>query len=133
MLPPSEIQKLRQKHYLTISASLFEVFGYTVLEAMSQGCPIVTSDAGGIPELINHDINGLLFSAGDADDLTARIQQMLDNPTVAKSLGSKALEDSRDLFSPSRSAVFAEDVYRQEIAKFSRKDLTYWPDQHEFY
>lgn len=38
-----------------------ETLGFVVLEAMSSGCPVVAADAGGIPDLVRHEENGLLF------------------------------------------------------------------------
>src|SRR5207245_2588320 len=40
--------------------SLYENFPYTCLEAMASGCAVVASAAGGIPEIVTHEVDGLL-------------------------------------------------------------------------
>ncbi len=48
----------------------------TLLEAMSCGLPIIASDVGGIPELVEHEVNGLLFDPGNIRQLANAIDQM---------------------------------------------------------
>ena len=50
------------------------------LEAMAQGRLVVASDVGGHKELIDHQCNGYLFKANDADDLAATVLALLDQP-----------------------------------------------------
>jgi glycosyltransferase involved in cell wall biosynthesis len=118
-LPQSEIAALRTKHFLTLGASRFELFGYTVLEAMSIGCPTVASGVGGIPELIQSGDNGLLFDPENLDEMVAAIQKMLDNPSLAEQMGARARQRSLALFSTGRAATRSAEIYRQAIEKFS--------------
>jgi glycosyltransferase involved in cell wall biosynthesis len=48
----------------------------TLLEAMSSGLPIIASDVGGIPELVEDNVNGLLFPVGDINALSSAINTM---------------------------------------------------------
>lgn len=51
-----------------------------ILEALSYGVPVITSDLGGMAELVQHEENGLLFRHADAPDLARQLQKLLDNP-----------------------------------------------------
>lgn len=51
-----------------------------LLEAHAACRPVVAARIGGIPELITHDKNGLLFEAGDVADLTAQLQRLIEEP-----------------------------------------------------
>ena len=46
-----------------------------ITEALSVGCPVIAPRIGGIPEMIREGENGLLYSAGDIDDLAAKIER----------------------------------------------------------
>jgi len=52
-----------------------EAFGYTALEAMAAGCPLITSDAGALPEVVGDC--GLQFHAGNVNELAARMRYVL--------------------------------------------------------
>jgi glycosyltransferase involved in cell wall biosynthesis len=51
-----------------------------ILEAQAVGVPVIGANLGGIPELVTHGENGLLFTADDADDLARQLQLLLDQP-----------------------------------------------------
>jgi glycosyltransferase involved in cell wall biosynthesis len=63
-----------------VMPSMQEAFGQAALEAMACGTPVVASDVGGIPELVRHNVTGLLVPAGDARALSEGIRFLLDNP-----------------------------------------------------
>jgi glycosyltransferase involved in cell wall biosynthesis len=115
------IDKLRVEHFMTISASRYEVFGYTVLEAMALGCPIVAPNVGGIPELIKSRSNGLLYSAGSPDALSASCQTLLDNRELAKRYGAAGRRSCIDGFDSRSAARQTIKSYRQAIELFRSK------------
>jgi glycosyltransferase involved in cell wall biosynthesis len=59
-----------------------------LLEAWAAGVPVVASRVGGLPELIREGETGLLFDFPDADALAALLRRVLDDPTLAQSLGA---------------------------------------------
>lgn len=132
-LPHSEIAAHRTQSFLTIAASLYEPFGYTVLEAMSFGCPIVASNVGGIPELIRDGESGLLFDPKIPGSLSSSIQAMLNDLPMAAKMGEKARQDSLAFYNIRQMAIYTAETYRQEIKKFPSRKATYVPDQHDYY
>lgn len=112
-----DVAGLRQRASVVVSASRYENFALALLEAQSQGCPIVSSDAGGSPEIVTGDQNGLLFRTGDAASLAEALVTMLTRPELAARLGETALRDYRARFLPelvARSTLaFYEDVVRR--------------------
>jgi glycosyltransferase involved in cell wall biosynthesis len=55
-------------------------------EAFLAGVPVIASNIGGIPELVTHEVNGLLFRAGDADDLARALTRVAGNPDLLNTL-----------------------------------------------
>ena len=91
-LDPQKIYPLRANAYLTIVASRWENQSYTALEAMAQGCPLVSSDAGGQSEFVVDGSTGLLAKAGSDDDLRQAHRDPAARPARARpsSAGARA-------------------------------------------
>jgi len=60
-----------------ILGSREETFGLVILESMAAGCLVIASNAGGVPEIIEDNINGFLYKPFDIDDLTSKIKYVL--------------------------------------------------------
>ena len=58
-------------------------------EAQQARVPVITADAGGMAELVQDDVNGLLFAHRDPEALAARMQQLADDPALAVRLGAR--------------------------------------------
>lgn len=69
-----------------------EAFGRVTVEALRVGKPIVGADAAGTAEIIHDQENGLLYKPGDPDDLSRKIQEILNNPILAASLSTAAVK-----------------------------------------
>ena len=63
--------------------SLYEPFGIVALEALAGGAPLIAARTGGLAELIAGTGAGLLFEPGNADELAACIERVLDDPGLA--------------------------------------------------
>jgi len=63
-----------------------EPYGIVLIEALAQGCRIVASDIGGIPEIINHPNRGLLVPCGDSDALLVAIKSSLSQGPLDEDL-----------------------------------------------
>jgi glycosyltransferase involved in cell wall biosynthesis len=85
-----EICELRTKAMVTVVASRWESQGYTALEAMLQGCPIVCSDAGALPESVVDGSTGLLAASESPEMFAQQIGALLDDPVAAANLGRRA-------------------------------------------
>ncbi len=57
-----------------------ETFGLVLVEAMLLGVPVIGSDAGGVPEIIDHGRTGLLFESGSAAGLADAMRQLATDP-----------------------------------------------------
>jgi len=68
-----------------------EACATVVMEAMAAGKPVIATNIGGMPDLIDHGETGLLVPAGDAHALTKSMQWLLDRPELIAKMGSQGL------------------------------------------
>ena len=92
LLPKPAIASIRSKAMLTIVTSRWENQPNTLLEAMILGCPVAAFDTGGIGEIIDHEVTGLLAKLDAVDDLCAQMLRILNDPMLARALGQKGRE-----------------------------------------
>ena len=79
-----------QKADIFVLPTYAEAMPMSVIEAMSAGLAVISTNVGGIPELIEDGKDGLLFSPGDAKALAEKISFLLDNKDIRINLGKKA-------------------------------------------
>lgn len=87
-VPDEDLPALYSGADLLLQPSLYEGFGFPILEAMACGTPVVSSDGGSLPELVG-DL-GEMASATDVDGLTAAVERTLVDPPPAERLREHA-------------------------------------------
>jgi glycosyltransferase involved in cell wall biosynthesis len=85
-VPEAELVDLLQRATVVAIPSLYEGFSLPAIEAMACATPLVTTDAGALPEVVGSKA-GLRVRAGDVGELTAALQLVLDSPSLAEQLG----------------------------------------------
>lgn len=100
---------------LFVFPSLHEGMGSTILEAMQHGVPVVASNAGGIPDLIQDGVTGVLVEPGNSQALASAIRALLEDPSQARAMAAEA---SRRLprFSPQAMAGRYVELYESVSA-----------------
>lgn len=67
-----------------------EPFGQVIVQGMAMGLPVIAANAGGPTEVIDNDVDGLLYPPGDVDELAAHMARVANNPGDAERLGKNA-------------------------------------------
>jgi N-acetyl-alpha-D-glucosaminyl L-malate synthase BshA len=102
---------------LMLMPSEMESFGLAALEAMACSVPPIATQVGGVPELVEHGVNGLLFPTGDVDAMaTAAIDLLQDAPRL-HAMAQSARRTAQDHFCASRIIPLYEAYYERVLAR----------------
>ena len=93
--------------------SFQEPFGRSVIEAMALGTAVVASRVGGLPEIVEHGVSGMLTPPGDVPALAAAIATLVDDPVRRAELAACGLERVHDHFDIRRLNERVQDVLLQ--------------------
>ncbi|RRR74945.1 MAG: glycosyltransferase family 1 protein [Candidatus Viridilinea halotolerans] len=98
---------------LAIFPSLYEPFGIVALEALANACPVIVSNAGGLAEVVQHGVTGLVVPADSPRALADAITAALSRPDMARSRAAAALREVREYYTWPRIAHATKTVYEQ--------------------
>lgn len=87
---PEVFREFYRSSTVVVIPSLFENCPYTLLEAMACGKPVVVSRAGGMSEMVEDGVTGLLFEPGNSKQLSEQVIELLNSPDKARQLGAAA-------------------------------------------
>ena len=105
---------------ISVIPSLEEGFGIPAAEAMGCETPVVASDAGGLPEVVEHGVTGLVVPRGDTSALAAAMESLLTDPVRRRRMGVAGRERALRLFDWERTAEQFEGIYRDIGARSAR-------------
>ena len=100
---------------LFVQPSLYEGFGMSLLEAMAARLPIVATHVGGIPEVVDDQVAGLLVPPADAAALARAAITLLSDPERARRLGDSAARLVAERHSISSVAARVDALYRRVL------------------
>lgn len=90
LLPYEEVLKKMKNSWITVFPTRSEAFGLVALESLAVGTPVVASDVGGLPEIIQDGVEGFLFPVGDHIILAEKICLLLSNAALRTKMGHNA-------------------------------------------
>lgn len=108
-----DISRLLASADAFLLSSISEGIPLTLIEAMGAGVPIVSTDVGGISEVIEHGSSGLLAAAGDDAALAAHLNLLWQNPEQQRRLTEQGSQRASERFSLDRMHAQYVDVYEQ--------------------
>ena len=100
--------------------SLYEPFGIVALESFAARVPVVVSNTGGLPEVVKHELTGVVTCANDPYSLTAGIVRVLKNPEQSQKLVEAAYESIAERFNWKNLAKQTCAVYSQIVLERSQ-------------
>jgi glycosyltransferase involved in cell wall biosynthesis len=89
-----------------------------VLEAMAAGLPVAASRVGGVPDLVDHDVTGLLFNPETMENMREYIEFLISNPEFRTTAGQAGKKKALEKFHPFRIAQRHIEIYQEVLGKF---------------
>lgn len=112
-----DIEDYLQAADVSLITSDSESFCMSILEAMFFECPSVATNVGGIPEVVDNGVTGLIVPPGDAEQLTRAVEKLIQDVDLRKSLGRAAKQHAQERFSAEQIIPSYERLYRSVRAE----------------
>jgi len=119
-LEPSELIEWYQKASIFILPSFGEGFPVTVLEALACETPVIATPVGGIPEIVENNVTGLLIQQNSPIELAKAIQYLLTNPDMRLKMGYEGRKRVMQQYSLNVTVKKLCNIYRQLQGMFPR-------------
>ena len=81
-----------------VLSSIKEGLPYVLMESMAAGCPVISTDVGGIPDMIIHEKNGILVPPKDSDALGEAMTNLVHNPQIRHHLSKEGAKTAKTKF-----------------------------------
>ena len=112
-----DVSEILSTFDVAVLPSFFEGMGRVLLEAMAMEKPVVASHVGGIPDLVKHQVNGLLVKPGDVAELTNALEQILSDSVLSSKMGKEGRKRIQEQFSSDIMVQSIDKVYQELLTR----------------
>ena len=114
-------QEIMQLCNCILLATYMETFGLVLPEAMRCGIAVVGSNAGGVPEIIDHGETGLLFEPKNSDDLKAQLILLHNNRDKCQQLAHAGKKKADKVFNNEQHFNRLREIFQQQVGSSNHK------------
>jgi hypothetical protein len=100
-----------------VHPSLTEAFGVAVIEAQAMGLPVVCSDAGGLPENVEHEVTGFVVGRRDPEGIADRLAELARDASLRRRMGRAARRRAETVLSLEHQLDGFEQLYEDLLAE----------------
>ena len=102
---------------LCVVPSIREPLGLVALEAFAGKTPVIAANVGGLPEIVKHNENGLLFKSKDSNELAAGVIRLAKDQPLREQFGAAGRQTVTDRFNPETLTRQVEQALERVVAK----------------
>ncbi|MEL7224095.1 MAG: glycosyltransferase, partial [Cyanobacteria bacterium J06576_12] len=115
-LPVEQVYDLMgDAQFLVFPSKWYETFGRVAVEAFAKGTPVIASEIGAIAEIVNAGKTGLLFEAGNAADLAAKVKQLTDDAFELPKMRHQARDEYTSKYTADINYARLIEIYKQHL------------------
>ena len=115
LVSQQEVAKYMAGSVAVILPSRYDAFGMVLSEAMATGTPVIASEVGGIPYVVDDGQTGFLVKSGDAATLAEKMLLLMENESLRRQLGRRGKEVALRRFHPNIVARKTMEVYETAL------------------
>jgi glycosyltransferase involved in cell wall biosynthesis len=120
-LSAEEARAAMKNASFTVAPSVcYEGFPMSIAEAFACGTPVLCSGLGGMQEIVDDRRTGLHFTAGDADDLAAKVEWAWEHPAQLATMGKEARREYETCYTADRNYARLMQIYEQTMSSYAR-------------
>jgi glycosyltransferase involved in cell wall biosynthesis len=124
-LPSQKLGAFYDKARIFVLPSVwYEGFPTVLLEAMSHGLPVVCSRIGGLPEIVDDGITGLLYEPGNVAELTEKFRILWDDPALCRKMGESGRQKLNDKYNAEKLLDQVIGIYEKVIREANGESQT---------
>lgn len=125
--PDQEFQKLLEKTKILVVPSICnDNFPRTIVEAYAYGIPVLASRLPGIKEFVHDHKTGVLFEAGNTQDLVSKARWMMEDPDRLKGMGEAAQNEYQMNYTVDKNYQRLIEIYNHVIKEYQRHNEGQW-------
>ncbi len=115
------LERMRAAAFLVVPSICYENFPVAIVEAFACGLPVIASRLGAMAEIVRDGETGLLFEAGNADDLAQKMAWAEANPAALREMGANARREYEAKYTPETNYRQLMIIYSHAIAAVRSK------------
>ena len=114
------LEAVANAEFLVAASIWHEPFGLVVVEAFSQGTPVIASRVGAFPEIVEEGVTGLFFEPNNVEDLAKKIRWAEEHPEEMAQMGKNARKVYEEKYTPQKNYAQLVSIYEDVIRESSR-------------
>lgn len=113
-----ELEKLLAgAKFVVLPSRWYENLPFSIMEAMAAAKPVVAARIGGIPEMVEDGVNGLLFPPGDVDSLGGCLRRLLEDDSMRREMGRRGREKAERIYNRDLHYRKVMEVYGEVLGR----------------
>jgi len=115
-IPFDKVADYHNQLSIAVYVSKVESFGVSILESSACGKPVVVSDVGGLPEVVENDVTGFIVKANDIEATTNAIEKLIHNEELRKKFGNAGHVRVKDKFDWQKNVTDMINIYNRIVS-----------------